>query len=409
MKQFDPTLPRRMFWANELAISDQCPGCHCHLESETQAYLLKIGGEQFVTGNDYGAFCPDCPIVVIDQQPLLKMAEQVYGSSDLAIAGIVDLEDPSEGQSELEGDVPIHLTPFLSPQEHYEIKRILHGLEYYHGTLPEQALRQAIKHQERITPFLLKAIKEAKEDIEHLDDDPDYMLYTYVFYLLAQFREMRAYPLIVDFFSVPGEISLDVTGDFVTEDLSKVLAAVCHGDLSGITSLIQNENANEFVRSAAIGAIVCLVANDEMDRVDAIDYLRDLFQTLPRKYDSIWSFLICDCLDIYPEELFSEIKQAFDDKLVEEFAVGIEDVERTLQRGREESLNRLKTDRHYQYVKDVVDEIGWWACWQKEKPKLKAIQQKKKNKTGRNDPCPCDSGKKYKKCCGGAIPAMPKV
>jgi uncharacterized protein YecA (UPF0149 family) len=23
-----------------------------------------------------------------------------------------------------------------------------------------------------------------------------------------------------------------------------------------------------------------------------------------------------------------------------------------------------------------------------------------KNKVGRNDPCPCGSGKKYKKCCG---------
>jgi len=24
----------------------------------------------------------------------------------------------------------------------------------------------------------------------------------------------------------------------------------------------------------------------------------------------------------------------------------------------------------------------------------------KEKKTGRNDPCPCGSGKKYKKCCG---------
>jgi preprotein translocase subunit SecA len=24
----------------------------------------------------------------------------------------------------------------------------------------------------------------------------------------------------------------------------------------------------------------------------------------------------------------------------------------------------------------------------------------KKEKVGRNDPCPCGSGKKYKKCCG---------
>ena len=33
-----------------------------------------------------------------------------------------------------------------------------------------------------------------------------------------------------------------------------------------------------------------------------------------------------------------------------------------------------------------------------EKPKKKPIV--KKNKVGRNDPCPCGSGKKYKKCCG---------
>ncbi|MGC8719735.1 MAG: SEC-C metal-binding domain-containing protein [Thermodesulforhabdaceae bacterium] len=25
---------------------------------------------------------------------------------------------------------------------------------------------------------------------------------------------------------------------------------------------------------------------------------------------------------------------------------------------------------------------------------------KNKQKVGRNDPCPCGSGKKYKKCCG---------
>jgi preprotein translocase subunit SecA len=27
-------------------------------------------------------------------------------------------------------------------------------------------------------------------------------------------------------------------------------------------------------------------------------------------------------------------------------------------------------------------------------------QPAKSNKVGRNDPCPCGSGKKYKKCCG---------
>jgi preprotein translocase subunit SecA len=37
---------------------------------------------------------------------------------------------------------------------------------------------------------------------------------------------------------------------------------------------------------------------------------------------------------------------------------------------------------------------------QMEKPKPKVV--KKSEKVGRNDPCPCGSGKKYKKCCGAA-------
>ncbi|MEM7220189.1 MAG: SEC-C metal-binding domain-containing protein [Pseudomonadota bacterium] len=28
-------------------------------------------------------------------------------------------------------------------------------------------------------------------------------------------------------------------------------------------------------------------------------------------------------------------------------------------------------------------------------------------KVGRNDPCPCDSGRKFKKCCGAAAQARP--
>lgn len=44
-----------------------------------------------------------------------------------------------------------------------------------------------------------------------------------------------------------------------------------------------------------------------------------------------------------------------------------------------------------------------------EKPNLRPLPDKpfrfgesvKKAKTGRNDPCPCRSGKKYKKCCLG--------
>jgi preprotein translocase subunit SecA len=38
--------------------------------------------------------------------------------------------------------------------------------------------------------------------------------------------------------------------------------------------------------------------------------------------------------------------------------------------------------------------------FKKNKNKKKQIDPKNLNKIGRNDICPCGSGKKYKKCCG---------
>ena len=35
--------------------------------------------------------------------------------------------------------------------------------------------------------------------------------------------------------------------------------------------------------------------------------------------------------------------------------------------------------------------------------KAKEIQQTQGATVGRNDPCPCGSGKKYKKCCGAMV------
>jgi SEC-C motif domain protein len=44
-------------------------------------------------------------------------------------------------------------------------------------------------------------------------------------------------------------------------------------------------------------------------------------------------------------------------------------------------------------------EGSWYYIGSK---KIRTIDQKQQQKTGRNDPCPCGSGKKYKKCCANS-------
>ncbi len=64
-------------------------------------------------------------------------------------------------------------------------------------------------------------------------------------------------------------------------------------------------------------------------------------------------------------------------------------------------FNMLKADADYLYSLDEWDDVLTMER------RLEIVKEYKKSRTvhvekkpGRNDPCPCGSGKKYKKCCG---------
>lgn len=57
------------------------------------------------------------------------------------------------------------------------------------------------------------------------------------------------------------------------------------------------------------------------------------------------------------------------------------------------------------FLKEVVDGSPQWFYIDGEYPEPPAVEESKpspvvSDKVGRNDPCPCGSGKKFKKCCG---------
>jgi len=160
-----------------------------------------------------------------------------------------------------------------------KIKEVLRELEFNYGTFPGKAIEEAVANKERITPELLRIIEEASQNVQELVYQEGYMAHIYAMYLLAQFQEERAYPLIVNFFSIPGEITLDLTGDVVTEDLGRILASVCHGDTSLMKQLVENEDANEYVRDAALKGLLILVAVGEKSREEIIAYYQSLFSS----------------------------------------------------------------------------------------------------------------------------------
>jgi len=294
------------------------------------------------------------------------------------------------------------------------IPEILQELGPYTGKFPMKAMRAAIEQREAITPELLTLVEAMAANPTEFAQRDGHMLPVFALYLLAQFREKRAFPAVVKMFSAPGEIPYKLVGDTVTEGLKQIFASVYDGDAAPLHGLIENEEANEYVRDAAINALLVLEHTGQMPRAEVIDYFRNLFRgRLQRTHSFVWNGLVCAVADLPAPELMEEVRQAYSEGLVDESVADLEGVERDVA-----APQAWRQERHA-LITDAIGDMEGWVCFHPdesgptERPEVQApvpppapaeyVAPKpfiREPKIGRNDPCPCGSGKKYKKCCG---------
>jgi hypothetical protein len=315
------------------------------------------------------------------------------------------------------------------------VEEMMEIFSYDDQVFPRHALRQAVEKKDEITPHLLKALERAADDPEDVLEAEDDS-YIYAMFLLAQFREKRAYPLIIKLASHPPDLVDDLLGDIPTEDLANVLASVSMGDMGLIAKLAENREAEEFARAAAIRSWLALVVSGDRSREEAVAYYKGLFEGgLEDRNEVVWSELVDAANDLYPEEVYGHIKKAYDDGLVDEYIVDPEWVDEQIDLGKDAVLADLPEWNHL--VEDVTVEMGAWFEnrehggewnededwyeedqwdedeeedeWDAGRRRLSALNgnnsaptapHRTPDKVGRNDPCPCGSGKKYERCCG---------
>ena len=98
------------------------------------------------------------------------------------------------------------------------IRQILNELEFNKGKFPKEALLGAIDRKNEIIPELLKILENTIKNIHELPKDHDYFAPIYALFLLAQFRELEVYPLVIQLFSKPITFLDHLFGDMITED-----------------------------------------------------------------------------------------------------------------------------------------------------------------------------------------------
>jgi len=253
-----------------------------------------------------------------------------------------------------------------------DIQDIVQVLQQDEGPLPRQALEAAVVQRDEITPVLLQIIADTAQQAEALlAERPGTMEHVYAMYLLAQFREPRAYPAIVALVSLPGEMPFNLLGDVITEDLPRILASVSCGAPGLMQALAENEDINEYVRDAALRGLVVLVACGELSREEVLAYYQSLLHDRLRREPALaWDCVVSCCTDLYPEEVYADIQQAYADNLVEEGLLELEDVESTLAEGKATALGRLQ-QRQFRLITDTVGELEQWAGFKPPPPAVR--------------------------------------
>ncbi|MGD2020766.1 MAG: SEC-C metal-binding domain-containing protein [Thiohalocapsa sp.] len=167
--------------------------------------------------------------------------------------------------------------------------------------------------------------------------------------------------------------------DWASEELPVVLGMMGEGAIGPLVDFLVDSSHTEFARMIAAGALgkIAECHPSAKDRVIAVltEYLENPDPSATGLNGSAVNVLV----DLEARSSIDTLRSLYRSGNVDLFACGdIEDVEMEL---------GLRTQRTTPQP-DLAQLYGF------PKPALR-----KPEKVGRNDPCPCGSGKKYKKCC----------
>jgi hypothetical protein len=306
------------------------------------------------------------------------------------------------------------------------VTEIIEALKPDTRVFAREAVEAAIAQREEVTPHLLHALEQVAAAPEKAAESGS-MLPIYVIYLLAQFREQGAYRPLSKILAAPGDVADRLFGDTVTERMSNILASVYDGEPGPLKRLVESDEVYDFVRWAAVETFLVLVHTGQMRREEVVDYYRELFHgKLRPEYNHVWDALANAVADLPAPELIQDLRRIYEEGLADPGVAGLDELEKQASVPFE-NKPKWRQERFSGLIADAISEMEWWACFDENEdvtvPDEPEMMEEKYEpptagghyepvpepvpyvrsgpKIGRNDPCPCGSGKKYKKCCLG--------
>jgi hypothetical protein len=294
---------------------------------------------------------------------------------------------------------------------------ILHELTHAEG-LPKAALAAASEQRAEMAPLFLDAIDSylAAPAARRAEPTPLF----FIVHLLGEWREKSAYGRLASLLRCRPEEVDAILGDGITTTAHRVMAGVFDGDPQPLYDIILDADADEFARSSMCEAVAMLVLRGDMDKAGASRFLRDAFAALePQAPNFVWQGWQSAIAMLGLSELKSLVKTAFERGFIDRQWLGFEHFERDLAHGIEHPGEPVRPgDDLFTPFGNVIEELSNWYGFSEKRREDRVKRQDDASfdwggaglsldgpyrntlkGVGRNDPCPCGSGKKFKKCC----------
>jgi hypothetical protein len=283
-------------------------------------------------------------------------------------------------------------------------------------TAPVAAMRAALDSREEMLPAFLAEFERATEiPWQNL---PHTGAYAIMLEILGEWADPRSYLTLARFFRLDSDTLELLIGDGITESVDRVMAGVATEDLTPIFDIILDPNADLFIRSGMITALLRIAAQSP-ERLPAVVGFIETFRSRvepdvnPYLFGE-WAFTVA-ALGL--EHLEPDVRATI--------TAFPSDIACYTMNYFEDDLRKSEEDPFGAWVLrgspcptaiNAVEEVSRWYCYSEKY--LRQLEQEEADQpyqpapwqdpdiafnpyrdVGRNDPCPCGSGKKFKKCC----------
>jgi len=238
---------------------------------------------------------------------------------------------------------------------------------------------------------------------------------THALFFLAELKSESSLDVVLNVLRQGEDLSdfwFADTGELIFSD---VLFHIGKYQLEKLKSFILEKHIYIYARNAVSTAVSKIIMANPNRRAEGINWYRDVFMYLLENQEEdglididLVGYIISDAMNFQAVELLPTIEQLFEAELVENLVCGdYETVKNDILLENMERVPLKNIYEFYEYWKPEVEQVtpskqpNFW-----ENSKIFEIEDKLSNiptlqpKVGRNVPCPCGSGKKYKRCCG---------